>query len=217
MKLTDTRYCILKHSHLEIASKVINRGNHVLIGTDLVTPMQNEGVGSTTPFRVMELGSGDVAKKISIVEGSLRRGTCMDLELFEDGLGIKIRLVDADKILSHVGLELFFKDRVDELLLFGEDSKLISSGWTIVGVKDFFTSMGTSSCKCGTTPAIPLLVFFEDLVVGFVPLDSFAKVIKDGGTLGRAWDRRVWSRWHVGVVVNRGTIYVKGILINGGV
>ena len=116
----------------------------------------------------------------------------MGLELFKDGLGIKISFMDANKVLSHVSLEFVFKDIVDKLLLFGEDSKLISSVGMVVRVKYFFTGMRTRGGKGGTTQTIPLFDFFEEVVVGFVPLDSFAKVLKDGRSWGRLRDH-IWG------------------------
>ena len=44
----------------------------------------------------------------------------MNLELPEDGLGIKVILVLADKVLSHICQQNGFKDRIDELLLLSE-------------------------------------------------------------------------------------------------
>ena len=106
----------------------------------------------------------------------------------------------ADEVLTHVGLELLLKNRVDELLLFSEDIAVLGRG-TVRWVEDFLTVVGTSSGEGGTTPAIPLFCVLEDSIVGLVTFDTTFEVVNGGcGSSGQPGREDGGCNWLVGVV-----------------
>ena len=186
----DGMHGILEHDHLLLIREAALARDHIFVESDLVLPIDKEGVVGAFPLAISETNRGDIGQERLRTEGCFGGAESMLAQLLVDSLGIGVSGVFTNNVLSNISLHTLLKDSIHVLLLlFEQQSSRCGSIRVMVLVQDFFHILGTSLGDGGSPPRVPVLVVAkrgEEIGVAFDATTKLGHGITRGGQGSRS-------------------------------